>query len=110
MFLEILTIIIIAAILAGIMTAVAADDNFTAVSGVMFTVFGFTALFWAAKAVAPYLRKDSAIGWLYKPLATLPEWVGYIGAAITVVLWVVAVALLVDDFVHLPRRQKGGRR
>ncbi len=108
MSLEILTIIIIAAILAGIMTTVAADDNFTAVSGAMFTVFGTTALFWTARSTIQYLSKDEPLLWLYKPLSVLPEWVGYVGAAITVVLWVMAIALLVDDFAHLPRR-KGGR-
>ncbi|QHU92199.1 hypothetical protein GWK76_02615 [Candidatus Saccharibacteria bacterium oral taxon 488] len=110
MFLEILTILIIAAIVMGIMTSVAsAGDKFTMVSGVMFTIFGLTALYWTAGAVAPHLHKDSTVSWLYKPLASLPEWVGYVGAAITVVLWVMAIALLVDDFVHLPRRKKGGR-
>lgn len=107
--LEWLTILIIGAIMMGIMTAMAADDKFTAVSGVMFTVFGATSLFWTAKGTIQYLSKDSSLLWLYGPLATLPEWVGYTGAAITVVLWVMAVALLVDDFVHLSRR-KGGRR
>lgn len=107
--LEGLTIIIIASIVMGIVTTMtSAGDKFTMVSGVMFTIFGLTALYWTAGAVAPHLRKDSTVGWLYKPLASLPEWVGYIGAAITAILWVVAVALLVDDFVHLPRR-KGGR-
>lgn len=105
-----LTIIIIAAILVGIMTAMAADDKFTAVSGVMFTVFGVTSLFWTARSTIQYLSKDEPLLWLYKPLASLPEWVGYMGAAITVVLWVMAITLLVDDFVHLPRRKKGGRR
>lgn len=107
--LEWLTVIIIAAIIAGIMTTVAADDKFTTVSGVMFTVFGLTALFWTARAVNPRLHEDSAVSWLYKPLASLPEWVGYVGVATTAILWVVSVALLVDDFAHLPRRRKGGR-
>lgn len=106
--LEWLTILIIGAIMMGIMTAMAADDKFTAVSGAMFTVFGFTALFWTAKAVGPYLRVSEGIGWFYRPLANLPEWIGYAGIATTALLWTVAVAFLVDDFVHLPR-QKGDR-
>ena len=107
--LEWLTILIIGAIMMGIMIAMAADDKFTAVSGVMFTVFGLTALFWTARAVNPRLHEDSAVSWLYKPLASLPEWVGYAGIGATVALWVVAVTFLVDDFAHLPRR-KGGNR
>ena len=108
--LEGLTIIIIGAIMMGIMTSVAsAGDKFTMVSGVMFTIFGTTALFWVAKAVNP-LRKDPAVGWLYRPLADMPEWIGYAGIAITAVLWVLSIVFLVDDFAHLPRRKKGGRR
>lgn len=108
--LEALTIIIIAAIVLGAVTSMASmNDKFTTVSGLMFTVFGFTALFWTAKAVGPYLRVSEGIGWFYRPLANLPEWIGYAGVATTALLWTVAVAFLVDDFVHLPR-QKGGRR
>lgn len=107
--LEGLTILIVGAIMMGIMTAMAADDKFTAVSGVMFTIFGTTSLFWTAKGTIQYLRDDSSLLWLYKPLADLPEWVGHAGIGATVALWAVAVAFLVDDFAHLPRRKKGGR-
>ena len=108
--LEGLTIIIGVTIVLGIViTATSRDDSFLMVSGMMITVFGLTALYWTTKAVAPHLRKDSTIGWLYKPIASLPEWVGYVGVATTAILWVVSVALLVDDFAHLPRRRKGGR-
>ena len=108
--LEGLTIIIIASIVMGIVTTMAsAGDKFARMSGVMFATFGVTALFWVAKAVGPYLRVSEGIGWFYRPLANLPEWIGYAGIAITAILWVVSVALLVDDFVHLPRRKKGGR-
>lgn len=107
--LEGLTIIIIAATIIGIMTSVASkDDKFIMTSGIMFAIFGITALFWVAKAITP-LRKDPAVGWLYRPLADMPEWIGCAGIAITVILWIVSVALLVDDFVHLPRCKKGGR-
>lgn len=107
--LEVLTIIIIAATIVGIVTSVASKgDEFIMTSGIMFTAFGLTALFWVAKAVGPYLRVSEGTGWFYRPLATLPEWIGYAGIATTAILWVVSVALLVDDFAHLPRR-KGGR-
>ena len=106
--LEGLTIIIIASTIIGIVTSVASKgDEFIMTSGIMFTVFGLTALFWVAKAVGPYLRASEGIEWFYRSLATLPEWIGYTGIAITAILWVVSVALLVDDFVHLPRRRKG---
>ena len=105
-----LTIVIGVTIVLGIViTATSRDDGFTAVSGLMFAIFGTTSLFWVAKAVGPYFRVSEGIGWFYRPLATLPEWVGYMGAAITAILWVVSVTLLVDDFAHLPRRRKGGR-
>lgn len=108
--LEGLTIIIIAAIVMGIVTTMASmNDKFIMTSGIMFATFGITALFWVAKAITP-LRKDPAVGWLYRPLADMPEWIGYAGIATTAILWVVSVALLVDDFAHLPRRKKGGRR
>ena len=108
--LEGLTIIIIASIVMGIVTTMAsAGDKFARMSGVMFATFGATSLLWVARVTTPYLRKDSGLLWLYRPLADMPEWIGYVGIAITVVLWVMAVALLVDDFVHLSRR-KGGRR
>ena len=110
MFLEILTILIAAAILMGIMTSAAsAGDKFTMVGGIMFATFGATAMFWVARVTTPYLRKDAGLLWLYGPLATLPEWVGYTGIAVTAVLWVLAIVFLVDDFAHLPRRKKGGR-
>ena len=106
--LEALTIIIIAAIVLGAVTSMASmNDKFTTVSGLMFTVFGFTALFWVARVTTPYLRNASLL-WLYKPISALPEWLGYTGIAVTAVLWVLAIVFLVDDFVHLPRRRKGG--
>lgn len=106
--LEGLTIIIGVTIVLGIViTATSRDDRFLMVSGMMFAAFGVTALFWVAKAVGPYLRVSEGIGWFYRPLANLPEWIGYAGIATTALLWTVAVAFLVDDFVHLPRR-KGG--
>ena len=104
-----LTIVIGVTIVLGIViTATSRDDGFTAVSGLMFAIFGTTSLFWIAKGTIQYLSKDSSLLWLYKPIAALPEWVGYVGVAITAILWVVAVALLVDDYIHLPRRRKGG--
>lgn len=107
--LEGLTIIIIASIVMGVVTTMASTgDKFARMSGVMFATFGVTALFWVVKAVTP-LRKDSAVSWLYRPLADMPEWIGYVGIAVTAVLWVLAIVFLVDDFAHLPRR-KGGRR
>lgn len=108
--LEWLTIIIITSIVMGIVTTMAsAGDKFARMSGVMFATFGVTALFWVARVTTPYLRADSTVRWLYKPLADMPEWIGCAGIAITVILWIVSVALLVDDFAHLPRRKKGGR-
>lgn len=108
--LEGLTIIIGVTIVLGIViTATSRDDSFLMVSGMMITVFGLTALYWTTKSVAPHLRKDSTIGWLYKPIASLPEWVGHAGLGATAVLWVLSIVFLVDDFAHLPRRKKGGR-
>ncbi len=75
--LEGLTIIIVGAIMMGIMTSVtSAGDKFTMVGGIMFATFGATAMFWVAKAVGPYLRVSEGIGWFYRPLANLPEWIG----------------------------------
>jgi len=109
--LESLTIIITVIVVVGIViTATSRNDSFLMVSGMMIASFGTTALYWTARAVAPHLQGDSKIEWLYKPLASLPEWMGHAGLGATVALWVVAVVFLVDDFVHLPRRQKGGRR
>lgn len=109
--LEGLTIIIgVIIVLGGILIATSKGDSFVLVSGMIITTFGSTALYWIAKATAPYLREEAeSIRWLYKPLASLPEWVGHIGVATTAILWVASVALLVDDFAHLPRRKKGGR-
>ena len=109
--LEGLTIIIgLVIVTGGALIATSKDNNFILVSGMMTSALGLTALYWVAKATAPYLREEAeSIRWLYKPLASLPEWVGYVGVAITAILWIVSVALLVDDFVHLPRRKKGGR-
>ena len=103
--LESLTIIITVIVVVGIViTATSRNDSFLMVSGMMIASFGATALYWVAKNVAPHLRKDSTIGWLYKPIAGLPVWLGHMGIGATIALWVVA------DFVHLPRRKKGGRR
>ena len=108
--LEWLTIIIATIIvLGGILIATSKGDHFVLVGGMMITVFGLTALYWTTKSVAPHLRKDSTLGWLYKLIASLPEWVGHVGFGATVALWAVAVVFMVDDFVHLPRRKKGGR-
>ncbi|WLD46898.1 hypothetical protein [Candidatus Nanosynbacter lyticus] len=104
-----LTIIIIASIVLGAVTSVASkSDEFIMTSGIMFTVFGLTALFWVARVTTPYLRKDSGLLWLYKPLASLPEWMGHAGLGATAVLWILAIVFLVDDYIHLPRRRKGG--
>lgn len=109
--LEGLTIIIgLVIVTGGALIATSKDNNFGLVSGMMTSALGLTALFWVARVTTPFLRADSTVRWLYKPLADMPEWVGYTGAAITATLWVVAVALLVDDYIHLPRRQKGGSR
>ena len=108
--LESLTIIITVIVVAGIViTATSRNDSFLMVSGMMIASFGTTALYWVAKNVAPHLRKDSTIGWLYKPIASLPEWMGHAGLGATAVLWVLAIVFLVDDYIHLSRR-KGGRR
>ena len=72
-----LTIVIGVTIVLGIViTATSRDDGFTAVSGLMFAIFGTTSLFWIAKGTIQYLSKDSSLLWLYKPIAALPEWVG----------------------------------
>ncbi len=109
--LEILTIIIATIIvLGGILVLTSEDDSLVLVNGIMFVTFGVTALFWTARGTVQYLSKDPSLLWLYRPLATLPEWVGYTGMATTAGLLVISIALLVDDYIHLPRRQKGGRR
>lgn len=108
--LEGLTIIIcLVIIIGGILIATSKDDHFALAGGMMFAIFGATALFWVARGTIRYLSKDSSLLWLYRPLATLPEWVGYVGLAVTAGLLILSVVFLVDDFVHLPRR-KGGRR
>ena len=108
--LESLTIIITVIVVVGIViTATSRNDSFLMVSGMMIASFGATALYWVAKNVAPHLQGDSKIEWLYKPLASLPVWLGHMGIGATIALWVVAVTFMVDDFVHLPRRKKGGR-
>ena len=107
--LEGLTIIIgVIIVLGGILVLTSENDSLALTNGIMFTVFGATALFWAARGTIQYLSKDSSLLWLYKPLATLPEWVGYVGLTVTAGLLIISIAFLVDDFVHLPRRQKGG--
>lgn len=104
-----LTIIIAIIIILGIVIVTTSEgESLPLTNGMMFATFGATALFWIARVTTPYLRKDTGLLWLYKPIATLPEWVGYVGVATTAILWVVAVALLVDDYIHLPRRRKGG--
>lgn len=104
-----LTIIIAIVIVLGVVMIVTSEgESLPLTNGMMFATFGATALFWIARVTTPYLRKDAGLLWLYKPISTLPEWAGYVGIAITATLWVVAVALLVDDYIHLPRRRKGG--
>ncbi|QHU90485.1 hypothetical protein GWK74_03060 [Candidatus Saccharibacteria bacterium oral taxon 488] len=107
--LEGLTIIIATIIVLGVVIITTSrDDSFLMVSGMMIASFGATALYWVAKNVAPHLRRDSTIGWLYKPIASLPEWMGHAGLGATAVLWILAIVFLVDDYIHLPRRRKGG--
>ena len=107
--LEGLTIIIATIIVLGVVIITTSrDDSFLMVSGMMIASFGATALYWVAKNVAPHLRRDSTIGWLYKPIASLPEWMGHAGLGATAVLWILAIVFLVDDDIHLPRRRKGG--
>lgn len=108
--LEGLTIIIgVIIVLGGILVLTSENDSLALTNGIMFAVFGATALFWTARGTVQYLRDDSDLLWLYGPLASLPEWVGYIGLAVTAGLLILSVVFLVDDFVHLPRRKKGGR-
>lgn len=106
-----LTIIIATIIALGVVMIMTSEgDSLPLVNGMIFATFGATALFWIAKGTVQYLRGDgSGLLWLYRPLATLPEWVGYIGMATTAGLLVISIALLVDDYIHLPRRRKGGR-
>ena len=107
--LEGLTIIIATIIVLGVVIITTSrDDSFLMVSGMMIASFGATALYWVAKNVAPHLRRDSTIGWLYKPIASLPEWMGHAGLGATAVLWILAIVFLVDDDIHLPRRRTGG--
>ncbi|QCT40804.1 hypothetical protein FBF24_02795 [Candidatus Saccharibacteria bacterium oral taxon 488] len=106
--LEGLTIIIgVIIVLGGILVLTSENDSLALTNGIMFTTLGLTALFWTARGTVQYLSKDSSLLWLYRPLATLPEWVGYVGLAVTAGLLILSVVFLVDDFVHLPRR-KGG--
>ena len=110
MFFEILTIIIAMIIIVGVtLVMLSRYDSLLTVNGAMLTTFGLTVLFWTARGNVSYIRESSAVRWLYKPLADLPEWVGYTGLAVTAGLLVASIAFLVDDFVHLPRR-KGGNR
>ena len=105
-----LTIIIAIVIVLGVVMIVTSErESLLMINGMMFAIFGATALFWIAKGTIRYLRDSSDLLWLYRPLATLPEWVGYVGLAVTAGLLILSVVFLVDDFVHLPRRKKGGR-
>ncbi|QJU08447.1 hypothetical protein FBF28_02625 [Candidatus Saccharibacteria bacterium oral taxon 488] len=104
-----LTIIIAIVIVLGVVMIVTSEgESLPLTNGMMFATFGATALFWIARVTTPYLRKDAGLLWLYKPISTLPEWVGYVGLAVTAGLLILSVVFLVDDFVHLPRRRKGG--
>ena len=106
-----LTIIITIVIVLGIVMIVTSErESLLMVNGMMFAIFGATALFWVARGTIRYLRNDSDLLWLYRPISTLPEWLGYVGLAVTAGLLVITIALLVDDYIHLPRRQKGGSR
>ena len=107
--LEGLTIIIGVIIVLGIVMIMTSEgDSLPLVNGMVFATFGATALFWVARGTIQYLPSNSSLLWLYRPLATLPEWVGYVGLAVTAGLLILSVVFLVDDFAHLPRR-KGGR-
>ena len=63
--------------------------------GMISTTFGLTIMFCTVKEFTPYLREGSVIKWLCKPIATIPEWVGWLGLVATTVLLVVDVILLV---------------
>ena len=105
-----LTIIIATIIALGVVIIVTSEnDKLILTNGVMFTIFGATALFWVAKGTIQYLHQGSSLLWLYRPISTLPEWVGYVGLAVTAALLILSIVFLVDDFIHLPRRKKGGR-
>lgn len=105
-----LTIILAMIIVVGVVMIMTSEgDSLPLVNGMMFTVFSTTALFWTARGTVQYLPSNSSLLWLYKPISTLPEWAGYVGLAVTAALLILSIVFLVDDFIHLPRRKKGGR-
>ena len=104
-----LTIILAVIVVVGVvMIMTSENDKLILTNGIMFAVFGMTAIFWTARGTIQYLSKDESLLWLYKPISTLPEWAGYVGLAVTAALLILSIVFLVDDFIHLPRRRKGG--
>ena len=89
--------------------ALTSDDTFGRATGSAMAVFGVTAFIAVGKTSEKDGYTPSLLKFIFRPFADMPDWVLIGGISIAVVLAAIATFALVDDFVHLPRRKKGGR-
>lgn len=76
-------------------TVTSMDNSPMMMIGMISTTFSLTIMFWTVKEFTPYLREGSVIKWLCKPIANIPEWVGWLGLVATTVLLAVGFIFLV---------------
>lgn len=108
--LEVLLVIIVVFTAAGASLAIAASgDTFVRLSGMAMATLGITAfcrigtLLERGRATPPWLEP------FFRPFADVPDYFTVAGLTAAGTMAVAAIVALVDDYIHLPRRKKGGR-
>lgn len=104
-----LTIIITILVAAAMALALISDDTFGKATGLAMAVFGITAFIAVGKTSEKEGYTPSLLKFFFRPFAEVPDWVLIGGISIAAVLAAIATFALVDDYIHLPRRKKGGR-
>jgi len=98
--LEILTVLLVAIIVTGVIMIVFSEGELViALNGVMLSVFGASALLTTAKMTAA--ARQRSLEWLYEPLAALPEWIIQGGIVVTAAMFGLSVIFLMDSLADL---------